>query len=233
MGVLDLHSHIRWMAIKRYMNKTNRNAEIGSGWGLMAFEFVKVTGESIVCIEKDPNLIKLGEKLAKRIGTNKIIFIIDSLPKLVKLKEKTYDQILLIDVLEHVTEDLESLIRINSLLKIGGNLIISVPTPNYPKYFGRKFANTIGHVRDGYSIKELGALLENTGFKIIKWSYHTNFLSSHLCKLWYYYNLPNKLKIILFPFFRLLILLDFMGKGINSCGIAVKGIKVRDVKAGG
>ena len=32
-GVLDLHSHIRWRAIKRYIDKKDKNAEIGGGGG--------------------------------------------------------------------------------------------------------------------------------------------------------------------------------------------------------
>jgi 2-polyprenyl-3-methyl-5-hydroxy-6-metoxy-1,4-benzoquinol methylase len=228
-GVLDLHSHIRWWAIKEYIDKMNKNADIGAGWGIMSFEFVKATSKSIDCVEVDPKLIQLGRTLAAKLGTRKIRFIRDSLPKLSKLERNYYDQILLIDVLEHVKEDLESLIRINSLLRREGILIISVPTPNYPKYFGQRFANAIGHVREGYTIKDVEKLLKMTGFEIIKWSYHTNFLSPYLCKLWYNCTLSSKLKIILFPFLRTLGRLDFIGKGINSCGIAIKARKVSDI----
>lgn len=193
----------------------------------MSFMFVRTTGKSIDCVEMDSKLIQLGRRLADRAGIREIRFIEDSLPKLSKLKRNYYDQILLIDVLEHIKEDLESLITINSLLKMGGNLIISVPTPSYPKYFGRKFANEIGHVRDGYLIGDLERLLNWSGFKIVAWSYHTNFLSPYLCELWYKYNLPIKLKIMLFPFLKSFCYLDFIGKGINSCGIVLKAKKVR------
>ena len=227
-GVLDLHSHIRWQAIKPYIDKSNdKNAEIGGGWGIMSFEFVKTTGKSIDCVEMDSKLISLGRKLADKAGIKEVSFIEDSLPKLSKLESNYYGQILLIDVLEHINEDLESLITINSLLKIGGYLIISVPTPNYPKYFGYEFADAIGHVRDGYSIGDLEKLLNCSGFEIVEWSYHTNFLSPYLCEVWYKYNLPSKMRIMLFPFLKVLGYLDFAGKGTNSCGIVLKAKKER------
>jgi len=229
-GVPALHSHIRWNAIRRYIDKKDKNADIGAGWGAMSFEFVKITGKSIDCVEPDPKLIQLGRKLASNAGIKKVRFIEDSLPKLSKLKRNHYDQILLIDVLEHVKEDLESLITINSLLKMGDTLIISVPTPNYPKYFGYDFANKIGHVRDGYTIEDLEKLLHRSGFEIIEYHYHTNFLSSYFCELWYKYGLPSLVRIVLFPFLKVLcILFDSVGEGIRSCGIALKAKKVRNV----
>jgi ubiquinone/menaquinone biosynthesis C-methylase UbiE len=227
-GVLDLHSHIRWQAIKPYVDKfLNKNAEIGGGWGVMSFEFVKTTGKSIDCIEVDSKVLQLGRELANKAGIKGVRFVEDSLPRLSKLERNYYDQVLLIDVLEHVKEDLESLITINSILKRGGYLIISVPTTYYPRYFSYNFADKIGHVREGYSIETLQKLLNYSGFKIIRWSYHTNFLSPYLCKLGY--NLPRKLRIILFPLLKVLGCLDFVGKGINSCGIALKAKKERHI----
>jgi len=227
-GIPALHSHIRWQAVKKYIDKSGeKNADIGCGWGLMSFGFVKETGKPIDCVDIDPKLIEFGKKLAKKAGIDKIRFIIDALPKLPKLTRNYYDQVLLIDVLEHVNEDLESLITINSLLRMGGILIISVPTPNYPKYFGYDFAKKIGHVRDGYTIEDLRRLLKHSGFEIIEWSYHTNLLSPYLCKFWYQYNLPFKAKALLFPILKTLTRFDSIGKGINSCGIVVKAVKVR------
>lgn len=226
LGDLDLHCHIRWQAIKKYIENAKKSADIGCGWGIMSFELIKLFDGPVDCVDVDPNLIQFGKTIARKLGIKRIRFIVDSLPRLSKLSENYYDQILLIDVLEHVKEDLESLIRINSLLKIGGVLIISVPTPNFPRHLSRKFSNNIGHVRDGYTIKDLIKLLKITGFKVIEWSYHTNLLSPYICKFYYSYNIPRKLKIMLFPLLRVLIILDPLGKGINSCGIVVKARKI-------
>lgn len=193
----------------------------------MSFEFVKITGKPIDCVDIDSKLISFGKELANKAKISKVRFIEDSLPNLSKLKRNYYEQVLLIDVLEHVHEDLESLMTINSILKKDGILIISVPTPLYPKYFGYEFANKIGHVRDGYTIEELEELLTESGFEIVNWSYHTNFLSPYLCSIWYKYKLPFKVKIALFPFLKIGGYFDSIGKGINSCGIALKAKKVK------
>ncbi len=194
----------------------------------MSFEFVKMTGNSIDCVEMDSETIDFARNIANKANYNEVTFIEDSLPKLKKMRRDCYNQIFLIDVLEHVYKDTDSLITINLLLKLHGILIISVPTTNYPKYFGYEFADTIGHVRDGYSIEELETLLTSSGFEIIEWSYHTNYLSSYICEFWYKYS-SIKLKIVLFPLLKFLICFDFLVRGTNSCGIALKAKKVRTI----
>jgi len=131
----------------------------------------------INCVEPDADRVRISEAIAKKLGiNNKVRFIMDSLPKLSVIREK-YDQVFLMHVLGHVKEDFESLVRINAILKLGGSLVISVPTPNYPKYCCREFTERIAHVRDGYTIEELRRLLEASGFRILKYSYYANLLS--------------------------------------------------------
>jgi len=227
--ILGLHSHIRLQVVKKYIDKSkDRNADIGYGWGLIAFEFVKETSKPIDCVDIDPKLIKFGKKPTEKAGIDKIRFIVNSLLSPSKLPWNYYDQILLIDVLEHVNEDLESLLTINSLLRMNSILIIST-TPNYLKYFGRDFARIINHVRDGYTIEDMRELLNRSSFEIVEWSYRTNFLSPYLCKLWYKYSLPIKMKAVMFPFLEFLWFFDFVGKGINSYGIALKARKVKQI----
>jgi len=147
----------------------------------MVFEFVKVFNKPIDCVEPGPAEIRVGETIAKKLGLDKKVrFIRDSLPKLSTIRRR-YEQAFLIDVLEHVEEDFESLIRINTILELGEVLVISVPTPNYPKYFGREFVERIGHVRDGYTIEELRRLLEASGFRN---------------------DMPYKLKLLTFPLLK-------------------------------
>lgn len=228
-GVADLHSHIRWKAIKGYLDTNcERTAEIGGGWGLMSIEFAKISNRSIDCIEINPQQVTIGKTLSAEIGVQ-INFVQDFLPSLTKLGKNKYNQILLIDVLEHVHADLESLIRINRLLVADGQLIISVPTPNYPKVFGEETATNIGHVRDGYTIKSLQDLLSRAGFTSINWRYHTNSLSSFLCSLWYKKHYPKAFKIALFPFFMVLTALDPIDRKTNSCGIVIKALKVNEL----
>jgi len=228
-GVMDLHSHIRWNAIKEYMdNHCEKNVEVGGGWGVMSMEFAKKSHKAIDCIEIDSQSVALGEFLAAK-SELKVKFLKDFLPNLSELGENDYHQVFLIDVLEHVQADLESLIRINKLLIMNGKLVISVPTPIYPKVFGYEMTKKVGHVRDGYTITDLKELLDNSGFNILDWKYHTNRIASFLCRLWYKNNYPSAVRIVLFPICKAIATLDSIDRKKNSCGIAVKAIKVTDM----
>jgi SAM-dependent methyltransferase len=225
-GVADLHSHIRYRAIKKYFQSTDKNVEIGAGSGLMTFEFAKETGKNILGVIYEKKDLNFALETLKNSNLKNVSFIQGGLPHL-KLKENYYDQVLLIDVLEHVQEDLESLKAINKILRPRGYLIISVPTPNYPKYFGYEFANKIGHLRDGYTIEQLKELLTESGFEIIKWDYYTNSLASNLCKIWYKCKIPFKLKLLLMPIANFLSYFDVYTSKKHSCSIVLLAQKIR------
>jgi len=195
LGVPDPHSHVRWWAVKGYIKDRDGNIDIGVGRSIMAFEFVKIFNKSVDYVEPEPAQIRVGETIAKKLGLDeKAEFIRNSLLKPPTIR-RIHEQAFLIDVLEHVKEDSESLIRINAILELGGVLVISAPTPNYPKYFGREFTEGIGHARDNYA-----------------------------------YNMPYKLKLLVFLFLKLVYKLDSIGKGINGCGIVVKAVKIYELE---
>jgi ubiquinone/menaquinone biosynthesis C-methylase UbiE len=228
VGVLDLHSHIRYAAIKRYFQPASNTVEIGAGIGIMTFAFASHTLGNIVGVIYAAEDLQVALRTLKKSKLPNVTFIQGGLP-LLPLEREYYDQVLLIDVLEHVKEDFESLMAINSVLKMGGALIISVPTPDYPTYFGRAYANEVGHLRDGYTIRKLNELLLNSGFETVKWAYHTNALASRLCSLWYRTNLSFAIRHVLAPVSILLSKLDRWSSKKHSCGIVLLARKRSDV----
>lgn len=78
--------------------------------------------------------------------------------------DKTFDTILYIDVLEHILDDQEEILRARRFLRPNGNLIILVPS-HMVLYSG--FDLSIGHYRR-YSKRHLSTLLEQSGLKILK-----------------------------------------------------------------
>jgi hypothetical protein len=119
---------------------------------------------------------------------------------------------------------------INAILKTGGFLIISIPTPLYPKYFGQEFAKSIGHVRDGYTLSEIERILQSNGFRILDYRYHTNHFSATLCKI-YYRRKSYAIKLMLMPILRFLsyfnVLVSTRDKEAqNSCGIVLLAQKM-------
>lgn len=73
--------------------------------------------------------------------------------------DKSFDNILAFDVLEHVEDDRKLLNEACRIVRPGGVLWISVPAHNFFLFPGgfiqKRFENSIGHVRRGYSAELL------------------------------------------------------------------------------
>ncbi|MDQ3813177.1 MAG: class I SAM-dependent methyltransferase, partial [Armatimonadota bacterium] len=102
------------------------------------------------------------------------------------------DCLLLMDVLEHVLDPADVLNQISRYLKKGGYVIMSVPTPLYPRVFGWRFHNEIGHLVQGYWLDELQQILPEE-FSLVTHQYHTGPLVWPACFLYYRYfrNIQN------------------------------------------
>ncbi|MGX9418680.1 class I SAM-dependent methyltransferase [Vibrio sp. WJH972] len=85
---------------------------------------------------------------------------------------KKYDQILLLDVLEHIEDHVLCLSNIAKMMSDESKLIISVPNNNYSNIFGDEFNDYVGHVRDGYSKEQILNVLQSSGFKINEMKYY-------------------------------------------------------------
>lgn len=86
---------------------------------------------------------------------------------------KKFDTIVCMNVLEHIKDDIKACKNLYKLLKIGGFLIVLVPS--HPILSGQ-IDQSIGHFRR-YSKNKLNEILLETGLKIIK-SRRLNFLGS-------------------------------------------------------
>ena len=105
------------------------------------------------------------------------------------LSSNSHDIVTLIDVIEHVTADRAALVEAFRVTAPGGYVIVSVPTPAYPHWFGRELHERIGHVRDGYTARELAAAVRHAGFTPVYVRHHTGMLFLLLARL-YYRRLP-------------------------------------------
>lgn len=112
--------------------------------------------------------------------------------------DNSFDQIMAIDVLEHVI-DLDMAVKsVIKKLKPGGRLIVSVPTHQYPKFFGQKFDDDIGHLRH-FSYNSLHITFENYGLVTENIKPYTFYYTSKLCHF-YYDSLSSTMpKIIFLP----------------------------------
>ena len=83
-----------------------------------------------------------------------------------------FDAITLLDVLEHVHEDAESLKTVRRLLRPGGALICTVPAF---QWLWSDHDVVLHHLRR-YTRPQLRALLESAGLRVRRISYYTTFL---------------------------------------------------------
>ncbi|OGT01258.1 MAG: type 12 methyltransferase [Gallionellales bacterium RIFCSPLOWO2_02_58_13] len=94
------------------------------------------------------------------------------LPDEVPYQQEQFDLIVLLDVLEHVEDDRNTLRVLGSLLKPGGCLFISVPA--FP--FLWSMHDEVHHHKRRYFLSELKSKLENAGLEIAYTSYFNTVL---------------------------------------------------------
>lgn len=223
LGTVDLHTHIRVRPVisffEKYFSDFSSNTkirilELGCGCGINGYEIYKIAKKINV------DLYYIGVDLsAEAINeANCILHTFQNIKErfsfqqedanifLKKYKGPPFDIILLIDVIEHIEHPEETLQLSKNILKQGGFILVSVPTPLYPKIFGKDFALKIGHLVDGYSLSQLDELFKGIDCQMVTYNYNTGIFSNIGC--WLYYNKLNFNNKYL-NFFKSLILYPF------------------------
>ncbi len=82
-----------------------------------------------------------------------------------------FDQILLMETIEHVVDDVKLISCIAERLKVGGRLLLTTPSHDHSPMFGEGLHLSGGvedgrHVRWGYSADELRQLVERAGLQL-------------------------------------------------------------------
>ncbi len=234
IGTLDLHTHIMLKPminfLMRYLNNFSIKVnilELGCGIGVNAFEAYKIAKRNntelfYVGVDLSSKSINYAKDILRSIRDikGKISFFQENaISFLEKNNFMQMDMILLIDIIEHVKDPQKLVFLCDKHLKNNGLLLVSVPTPLYPIYFGRNFHIKIGHLVDGYSLVQLDKLFDNIGCQRIMHRYNTGIFSNMGC--WLYYNklsITNKYfnflkSLFLYPF----RFLDFYNNDKVSC----------------
>lgn len=125
--------------------------EVGSGIGTITEHLNTTNYSTWICLEPDFSLIPNPKRWQNRnvhsvCGTSRNI-----------KKIPYFDTVLLIDVIEHISDDAGELKRISETLKIGGSVIILAPAFNN---IYSKFDKSVGHYRR-YSKRSLSHIIPN------------------------------------------------------------------------
>jgi len=229
-GTPDLHTHIRYRAVRELVHPDRMTLDLGCGAGHMLIQlFLEGRLNSGMGVDSDPVVIEKAKQAVIKEGFRNLSFLVSDITDM-DMKEK-FEQILCIDILEHIVDDVKLLLAVNHLLLPGGLLVISVPTLTYPNVFGSRYAKQIGHVRDGYTLPQISGLLSRTGFRILEYRQHTNAIASLLCYI-FYQKLESRhlqrLRLLLMPVLNLVSYFDKFATR-KSCGLSVLAVKEKEI----
>jgi 2-polyprenyl-3-methyl-5-hydroxy-6-metoxy-1,4-benzoquinol methylase len=240
-GTPDLHTHTRWRAVKHLMAEESLPErayvlEVGCADGIMTFQVARRYRQWMVCgLDADQRSIESARLVKARSGINNVDFHVHFAPHLEFVKAASCDGVLLLDVIEHVQEDRALLSEVFRVLKPGGFVILSVPTPNYPRVFGRHFHSSVGHVREGYWQRNLESLFRASGFEVDSSKPYTFPPSAFACSIFYRLLLGRRgLPVLFSPLLDLVCRLDCLWpvKAERfACSIALKASKPAGTEA--
>jgi len=158
---LDLASeeaphYLTWMADLCAPHLGRRVLEIGAGHGAVTEKLV--AGREYVATDIwEPSVECLRERFAG--VSNVSVLHVDPLRDRVP---GTYDSVLMINVLEHLPDDLGVLRAVHGLLEVGGNVVLYVPAF---EFLYSNFDRQAGHYRR-YKKKTISKTLEAAGFEV-------------------------------------------------------------------
>lgn len=180
-GRIRLHHVLKAVRSLRLSDSSVRMLDAGTGRGDLALYFARhqprwhVTGVDI----EDERVARCTEA-ARLLSLTNVGFRQGDLLHLDASDE--YDLITCTDVLEHIENDRLAMANLARALRRGGYLVLSFPSVPQRKHLRlvrwreRRInfsPSDIGHVREGYSVEAIGALLEDVGLSMVRqwWTY--------------------------------------------------------------
>ncbi len=152
-----------------------RCLEIGCDKGVLSY-YLRQWGGTWTSVDADEENIRITRELVKEN-----VAYTDG--NTLNFGDAAFDCIIAIDFLEHIHTDQECIHEMFRVLKNEGTVYITVPHTNnglilntVRKWLGFK-AEDYGHVRDGYSLKDLQEKLDKGGFQIQKSTTISRFFS--------------------------------------------------------
>lgn len=109
-------------------------------------------------------------------------------------KDASIERVLCLDLIEHVQQDQTVLEEIARVLRPGGKVLLTTPCAefHFPFTSRERVNKALGHVRNGYSNRDLETLFERAGIQLVERGYYFNALSRLFYSLFFLLNIPPR-----------------------------------------
>lgn len=180
-GRIRINHVLRAVAALKLPEVGVRMLDAGTGRGDLALHLSRLhPGWEVIGIDISGDRIERCRSAAHALGITNVRFAQDDLLSLSAQAE--YNLIISTDVLEHIQDDGRAVFNLARVLASGGCLILTFPSSPQRRHLRcvawreRRIGFSpadIGHVREGYGLAQIRALLAANGLKtrLIRWTY--------------------------------------------------------------
>lgn len=217
--------------------------DVGCSWGGSSYYFINLVNR-IVGVDIDRHSLKDAKEVLAKNCYKFAPICADA--TCLPFKEETFDIVMCIEVIEHITKDRLLIRELYKVLKKNGNLILTTVNSDVPET-GSILHSLVpkwlkpdpsqldaehgqyGHVRTGYTSAEIENVLEESGFRIEKHDYAFKRVGGFVLGLVYATKLLRFVDILLYP----ISYFDKFCKGTGACHVILGKKRERSVNDGG
>ncbi|MDE2588585.1 MAG: class I SAM-dependent methyltransferase [Patescibacteria group bacterium] len=139
-----------------------RILDVGCGPGGTSISFSRFG--TVMGVDYSTTALKISLKRGLNVFMNTLTTI--------SVRDKSFDLITALDVIEHIQDEKKVLIEINRILKSDGFVVITVPAF---QFLWSEHDVAVSHVRR-YDVSSLSKALNDSGFTIVRISYFVSFV---------------------------------------------------------
>jgi len=177
----------RWAWVRRWLRGPGvRTLDAGAGNGGFAMYAAK-RGNETVGLSFSQEEVCNASRRAALLQLQDVRFQVGDLRQLDEFAGElgSFDQILCLEVAEHIRDDAKLLCDLARMLRPGGRLLLTTPNAAHRALWSETLSHEEdgGHVRWGYDHDEMGRLFASAGLRVIAQEYVSGVVSQRLTNL--------------------------------------------------